>query len=120
MIRISEAAVSRIQNMLEQESSSTSPLFIRFGVQDGGCTGMTYGLGFDDTQQEGDTTITIDGVKLVVNPESYPYVDGVEIDYKDTGMMGGFTIQNPNAIATCGCGNSFRTALSRGKREKCE
>lgn len=117
MIQISEAAVTRIQEMLEQENSS---LFIRFGVKDGGCTGMTYGLGFDDSQQEGDTTITVDGVKLVIDSASYPYVDGVEIDYKEAGMMGGFTIQNPNAVATCGCGSSFRTALSRGKREKCE
>ncbi|MGF9908276.1 HesB/IscA family protein [Brevibacillus porteri] len=117
MIQISEAAVSRIQNMREEENPS---LFIRFGVKDGGCSGMTYGLGFDDTYQEGDTSIDIEGVKLVVNPESYPYVDGVEIDYKETGMMGGFTIQNPNAVATCGCGSSFRTALHRGKREKCE
>ncbi|MCM3081884.1 iron-sulfur cluster assembly accessory protein [Brevibacillus invocatus] len=96
------------------------PFYIRFGVQNGGCSGMSYGLGFDDSGQEGDSIMEIAGVKLVVNAESYPYVDGVEIDYKETGMMGGFTIQNPNATATCGCGSSFRTALTRGKREKCD
>jgi len=120
MIQISEAAVSRIKEMLAAETAS-EPFFVRFGVQNGGCSGLTYGLGFDNQYQDSDTIIELnDGVKLAVNQESYPYVDGVEIDYIETGMMGGFSIQNPNAKATCGCGSSFRTALDRGKKEKCE
>ncbi|GED72903.1 hypothetical protein BRE01_66050 [Brevibacillus reuszeri] len=119
MIQITETAVARMKIMLAEEDNSDQR-FIRFGVKYGGCSGLTYGLGFDHNEQEGDTTIEANGVKLVVDAESYPYLDGVEIDFIETGMMGGFTIQNPNARVTCGCGSSFRTALDRGKKEKCD
>ncbi|WP_289139142.1 iron-sulfur cluster assembly accessory protein [uncultured Brevibacillus sp.] len=119
MIQITESAITRMKEMLAQEDNEKQQ-FVRFGVKYGGCSGLTYGLGFDDNMQTGDTIIETNGVQLVVDAESYPYLDGVEIDFVETGMMGGFTIQNPNARVTCGCGSSFRTALDRGKKEKCD
>ncbi|MFP3389518.1 HesB/IscA family protein [Brevibacillus sp. SIMBA_040] len=119
MIQITESAITRMKEMLAQEENSEQR-FVRFGVKYGGCSGLTYGLGFDDTKKTDDTIIETNGVQLVVDAESYPYLEGVEIDFVETGMMGGFTIQNPNARVTCGCGSSFRTALDRGKKEKCD
>ncbi|MGG1312185.1 MULTISPECIES: iron-sulfur cluster insertion protein ErpA [Cohnella] len=113
MISISEAASRKIQEMLAAEESPN--LFLRVGVQEGGCSGFSYGMGFDDEQHEDDEVLEIRGLKVVVDSESVKYLRGLEIDYKETGMSGGFTIFNPNAIATCGCGSSFRTATDAGK-----
>jgi iron-sulfur cluster assembly protein len=113
MIAISETAGSKIQEMLAAEE--TPNLFLRIGVQEGGCSGFSYGMGFDDEQQADDQVLEVQGLKVVVDSESVKYLRGLEIDFKDTAMGGGFTITNPNAIATCGCGSSFRTATDAGK-----
>lgn len=112
MVNISESATEKIQEMLEAEEIPN--LFLRIGVQEGGCSGFSYGMGFDDEQHEHDTELDIRGVKVVVNSEDMKYLNGLEIDWKDAGMGGGFTINNPNATATCGCGSSFRTATEAG------
>jgi iron-sulfur cluster assembly protein len=107
MIHITDQAVDKIKEMLAAEE--TPNLFLRVGVKPGGCSGFSYGMGFDDNQTGEDQIIDFSGLKVVVDKESNNYLDGVEIDFKDSGMGGGFSIQNPNAIATCGCGSSFRT-----------
>jgi iron-sulfur cluster assembly protein len=117
MIQISETATGKIKEMLAAEE--TPNLFLRVGVKAGGCSGFSYGMGFDDDQQTEDQVIDIHGLKVVVDSESARYLQGVEIDYKESAMGGGFTIENPNAIATCGCGSSFRTATEAGKPEEC-
>ena len=113
MIAISEAAGNKIQEMLAAEE--TPNLFLRLGVQEGGCTGFSYGMGFDDEQHEDDQVLEVQGLKVVVDSDSVKYLRGLEIDWKESAMGGGFTIHNPNAIATCGCGSSFRTATEAGK-----
>ncbi|CAM3852085.1 iron-sulfur cluster insertion protein ErpA [Cohnella lubricantis] len=113
MIAISEAAGNKIQEMLAAEE--TPDLFLRLGVQEGGCTGFSYGMGFDDEQHEDDQVLDVQGLKVVVDSDSVKYLRGLEIDWKESAMGGGFTITNPNAIATCGCGSSFRTATDAGK-----
>jgi len=113
MIAISETAGNKIHEMLEAEGSPG--LFLRIGVQEGGCSGFSYGMGFDDEQHEDDQVMEIQGLKVVVDSESVKYLRGLEIDWKESAMGGGFTIHNPNAIATCGCGQSFRTATDAGK-----
>lgn len=113
MIAISEAAGNKIQEMLAAEE--TPNLFLRLGVQEGGCTGFSYGMGFDDEQREDDQVLEVQGLKVVVDSDSVKYLRGVEIDWKESAMGGGFTIHNPNAVATCGCGSSFRTAAEAGK-----
>jgi iron-sulfur cluster assembly protein len=107
MIEITESAAGKIKEMLASEE--TPNLFLRLGVKAGGCSGFSYGMGFDDEQSESDKEINVHGLKVVVDSDSHKYLDGVRIDFEDSGMSGGFTINNPNAVATCGCGSSFRT-----------
>lgn len=118
MINISDTALEKIQEMLAQEEIPN--MFLRLGVQAGGCSGFSYGMGFDDEQKSEDQAFDVKGLKVVVDKESIRYLDGLEIDFKESGMSGGFTIENPNAIATCGCGSSFRTATDAGQAEKCD
>lgn len=117
MIHISETATERIKHMLESEE--TPDLFLRLGVKTGGCSGFTYGMGFDDEQKAEDEQLDINGLKVVVDNESIKYLNGLRIDYKESAMGGGFTIENPNATVTCGCGSSFRTAVDAGKPADC-
>ncbi len=112
MVNISESAGAKIQEMLAAEEVPN--LFLRIGVKEGGCSGFSYGMGFDDEKHADDTEMDIQGLKVVVDDYSLKFLNGVEIDWKDSAMGGGFTIHNPNATATCGCGSSFRTASEAG------
>jgi iron-sulfur cluster assembly protein len=112
MVNISESAGAKIQEMLAAEEVPN--LFLRIGVKEGGCSGFSYGMGFDDEQHADDTEMNIHGLKVVVDGYSLKFLNGVEIDWKESAMGGGFTIHNPNASATCGCGSSFRTASEAG------
>lgn len=118
MITISDGAVEKIKEMIAQEENEK--LFLRVGVRSGGCSGSSYGMGFDDEETEEDVHMEIGGVKIVIDKESVPHLNGLAIDYKESGMSGGFTIDNPNAVSTCGCGSSFRTAMDAGRAEKCD
>ena len=117
MIQISSEAAERIKQMLAEEG--TPGMFLRIGVQEGGCTGFSYGMGFDDEMKDTDRALEINGLKVVVDEDSTKYLNGVEIDFKESAMGGGFTIENPNATVTCGCGASFRTATEAGKPADC-
>jgi iron-sulfur cluster assembly protein len=118
MITISEQAADKIKELLSSEE--TPNLFLRLGVKSGGCSGFSYGMGFDDDQKNDDKIFDIHGLKVVVDEDSSKYLYGVEIDYKDSGMGGGFTINNPNAVASCGCGSSFKVKDEEGLVEKCD
>ncbi|MDF2722079.1 MAG: iron-sulfur cluster insertion protein ErpA [Paenibacillus sp.] len=113
MITITEQASEKIKEMLSAEE--TPNLFLRVGVKEGGCSGFSYGMGFDDDELSTDEVLAINGLKVVVDSDSTKYLRGLEIDFKESAMGGGFTIHNPNAIATCGCGSSFRTKEDAGK-----
>ncbi|NJP38270.1 HesB/IscA family protein [Alkalicoccus luteus] len=116
MITITEAATAQIKTMMEQNDEAN---YMRVGVQGGGCTGLSYGMGFESDVHDDDQTLEVNEIKLVVDNESAPMLDGVTIDYKTNMMGGGFTLDNPNAIANCGCGASFRTATNAGTPENC-
>lgn len=118
MIQISESAASRIKELLEAEE--TPNLFLRLGVRPGGCSGFSYAMGFDDEEKSEDKVLTVNGLKVVVEEDSLRYLDGLEIDFKEEGMGGGFTIDNPNAVASCGCGSSFKVRDEEGQVEKCD
>lgn len=105
MITVSESAVAKIQDILAEENNPK--LRLRVFVQGGGCSGMQYGFTLDDTQNEDDWDIDVNGVKILVDSMSGGYLQGAEIDYKDDVMGASFTIKNPNAQTTCGCGSSF-------------
>lgn len=118
MIILTEQAGSKVKELLSAENNPN--IFLRVGVKPGGCSGFSYGMGFDEDMREGDHTMEQFGFKVVVDADSYQYINGLEIDYKESMMGGGFTMTNPNAVASCGCGASFRTAKDEGKAEKCD
>jgi iron-sulfur cluster assembly protein len=118
MIHVSESAGQQIRELLNQQDGKN--LFLRVAVQGGGCSGFTYGMGFDEEMKDEDTELEQQGIKIVVDKDSAKLLEGVQIDYKESTMGGGFTIENPNAVATCGCGTSFRTATDQGTPEKCD
>lgn len=118
MITLSEQAGQKVKELLAAENNPQA--FLRVGVRPGGCSGFSYGMGFDEAMNEGDQTFEQHGVKIVVDKDSYQYIKGTEIDFKDSMMGGGFTINNPNAVASCGCGSSFKTATDAGQAEKCD
>jgi iron-sulfur cluster assembly protein len=118
MISISESATDQIKTLLSAEE--TPNMFLRLSVKAGGCSGFSYGMGFDNDQSEQDKVMEFHGLKVVVDNESHKFLDGVQIDFKDSGMGGGFTIENPNAVASCGCGQSFKARDEEGLVEKCD
>ena len=105
MITVSESAVAKIQDILAEENNPA--LKLRVFVQGGGSSGMQYGFTLDETQNEDDWDLDINGVKILVDSMSGGYLQGAEIDYRDDVMGASFTIKNPNAQTTCGCGSSF-------------
>lgn len=117
VIEVTEQAAYQIQDMLKQAENGEK--YVRFAVHGGGCSGLSYGLGFDNEMKEDDTVLEFHGVTFLIDKESTAIVKGVKIDYKQSMLGGGFTIDNPNAIASCGCGSSFRTATNAGKPEEC-
>lgn len=117
MLTVTETAGSKIKEMMASEEAAK---YLRVGVQSGGCSGFSYGMGFDQQIREGDLTLDQHGIQIVVDPESQKYLKGTVIDFKQNMMGGGFTINNPNAVNTCGCGSSFRTAEAEGTPEKCD
>jgi iron-sulfur cluster insertion protein len=100
-----EAAASKVRALLDEEDNKN--LKLRVFVSGGGCSGFQYGFTFDENQEEGDTRVDRGGVTLLVDPMSYQYLQGAEIDYKEGVEGAQFVIRNPNAASTCGCGNSF-------------
>ena len=105
MITITEQAVAKIQDILAEENNPAIKL--RVFVQGGGCSGMQYGFTLDETQAEDDWDLDVNGVHVLVDAMSGGYLQGATIDYKETEMGSSFSIDNPNAQTTCGCGSSF-------------
>ena len=105
-ITVTEKAVKQIKR-IKEENNILESYGLRVGVKGGGCSGLTYQLGFDEKEKDGDTVIEVDGVKLFVDGKSMFYLLGTELDFSD-GLNGrGFVFNNPNAKKTCGCGESF-------------
>ncbi|MGY4689086.1 iron-sulfur cluster insertion protein ErpA [Salibacterium sp. K-3] len=117
MITITESAAAQVKTMMEEEEDPNVKL--RVGVKGGGCSGLSYGLGFDTEVEESDHVLEQNGLEVLVDSDSADVLQGVVIDYKQNMMGGGFTIDNPNAIANCGCGSSFKTATRAGTPEDC-
>ena len=106
-ILLTEAAITKISQLLSAEEQE---LFLRVAVQPGGCAGMRYELYFDDQSLEGDIEMVWGDVKVVVDAQSAPYLNGATIDFADTINKQGFVIDNPNATSSCACGDSFNGA----------
>jgi iron-sulfur cluster assembly accessory protein len=108
--------VDKVRELLAQENDPS--LALRVFVAGGGCSGLQYGMTLDE-EQEGDTVIPLSGIKILVDEMSMGYIDGSEIDYVDSLMGAGFTVNNPNAVSSCGCGHSFKTASGGGEAKSC-
>lgn len=100
-----DAAAAKVKELILEEQNPE--LKLRVFVQGGGCSGFQYGFTFDEIVDDEDTTIDKEGVQLLIDPMSFQYLFGAEIDYKDDIEGAQFVIRNPNATSTCGCGSSF-------------
>lgn len=107
-ISLTPSAVQRVRRLLDERNLQGHAL--RVFVSGGGCSGMQYGMALEGNPRETDQRYAFEGVDVVVDPMSMTYLGGCTIDYVDEIMGGGFRIDNPNAVASCGCGHSFRTS----------
>ncbi len=106
-LSVTPLAAAKIKELLQARNIPGYAL--RVFVSGGGCSGLQYGMAFEGNPQEFDTLVEAEGVRLVVDPTSLMYLGGSTIDFVDSLMGGGFRIDNPNAVSTCGCGSSFKT-----------
>ncbi|KGK42336.1 iron--sulfur cluster insertion protein ErpA [Nitrincola sp. A-D6] len=104
-VQFTPSAAAKVRSLMDEEENNN--LKLRVYITGGGCAGFSYGFTFDEDQAEDDTAITTDGVTLLVDPMSFQYLMGAQVDYKE-GLHGAqFSVANPNAATTCGCGSSF-------------
>ncbi len=117
IVVLSEAAAYQVKEMMAHNEEQGA--FLRVAVHGGGCSGLSYGMGFEHEAKETDTQLEQHGLTILISDEDKAIINGTVIDYKQSLMGGGFTIENPNAIASCGCGSSFTTATKKGTPENC-
>jgi iron-sulfur cluster assembly protein len=117
LVRLSDAAAGKLRELTKEETNPQ--IGLRVYVYSGGCSGFRYGMMLEDQPTAEDVTIESQGIRVYVDGGSTQYLTGSEIDYVDTLMGAGFTVNNPNAVSACGCGSSFRTADSAGSPGGC-
>ena len=117
LVRISDAAAGKLRELTAAEPNPQ--IGLRVYVYSGGCSGYRYGMMLEDQPTSEDVAVESNGVRVYVDAASTQYLTGSEIDYVDTLMGAGFTVNNPNAVAACGCGSSFKTADSAGSPGAC-
>lgn len=105
LLVFTDSAAVKVSELIREEGNPN--LKLRVFVSGGGCSGFQYGFTFDENEEEGDTCVENHGVKLLIDPMSFQYLTGAEIDYKEDLEGAQFVIRNPNATTTCGCGSSF-------------
>lgn len=104
MVTVTPVAAAKLKDILKNDSAN----YLRVYAQGGGCSGLQYGMAPEKEKSEADTEFETEGVKIIIDPISIRYLDGIEISWDDTVVMGGgFQMKNPNAKGTCGCGQSF-------------
>ena len=118
MITLTPEAASKVKELLAERQRDD--LALRVFVQPGGCSGFSYGLAFDSRRNDDDQVLEQDGVRVVIDAMSARFLKGARIDYVESLSGSGFTIHNPNAIHTCGCGQSFRTREEAGQPRSCD
>jgi len=116
LITMTPTAAEKVRELLKQENDPG--LALRIFVAGGGCSGLQYGMTLDE-EQEGDTVVSHSDFRVLVDEMSLGYITGSEVDYVDSLMGAGFTVNNPNAVSSCGCGHSFKTAGGGGDARSC-
>ena len=109
MITFTDKGAEKVREFLSSQGADTQTAGLRVGVRGGGCSGFQYALAFD-TERDGDHVFEDHGLRILVDGPSLPYVKGAIVDYVDGLQGAGFKVDNPNVIAACGCGSSFRVA----------
>jgi iron-sulfur cluster assembly protein len=117
VLSLSDAAAAKLRDLTKEETNPD--IGLRVYVYSGGCSGFRYGMMLEDQPTPDDRVLSANGLKVYVDDKSIPLLMGSEIDYVDTLMGAGFTVNNPNAVAACGCGSSFRTADDSGTARSC-
>ena len=117
LVSLSDAAATKLRELTAAEANPA--IGLRVYVYSGGCSGFRYGMMLEDQPTAEDVTVDANGIRVYVDQQSTQYLKGAEIDYLDTLMGAGFTVNNPNAVSGCGCGSSFRTAESAGSPGGC-
>ena len=117
LVSMTSRAADKLKEVIEKQGRPD--LALRVYVTPGGCSGFSYGMTFAEGVEEGDAVVDQEGVKIVVDPMSAMYLKGSEIDFVDALMGGGFALRNPNAVSSCGCGQSFKTADQQGTAKAC-
>jgi len=106
MIKLTESAVSRIDDMVSKREAAIG---LRIGVTESGCSGYSYAMDFAESINDNDTVIEQGGVKVIIDEASMPILDGIELDFVKQGLNQNFKFNNPNVVSSCGCGESFST-----------
>jgi iron-sulfur cluster assembly protein len=117
IVSLSEAAAVKLRELTKDEPNPE--IGLRVYVYSGGCSGYRYGMMLEDQPTSDDNVLNANGVRVYIDNNSIPLIQGSEIDYVDTLMGAGFTVNNPNAVSGCGCGSSFRTADDAGQARGC-
>jgi iron-sulfur cluster assembly protein len=117
VVSLTDAAVVKLQELTKEETNPS--IGLRVYVYSGGCSGFRYGMMLEDAPTPDDRILEASGIKVYVDGQSVDLLKGSQIDYVDTLMGAGFTVNNPNAVAACGCGSSFRTADDAGTARSC-
>ena len=117
ILSLTDAAATKLRAITAEEANPNVGL--RVYVYSGGCSGYRYGMMIEDAPTADDQTLEANGIKVYVDGRSLELISGSEIDYVDTLMGAGFTVNNPNAVSACGCGSSFRTADNAGSPHSC-
>lgn len=117
VVSLTDAAASKLRELTKDEANPDVGL--RVYVYSGGCSGYRYGMMLEDAPTPEDNRLDVNGIKVYVDGQSVALLQGSQIDYVDTLMGAGFTVNNPNAVSGCGCGSSFRTADDAGSARSC-
>jgi iron-sulfur cluster assembly protein len=117
VVSLTDAAATKLRDLTREETNPA--IGLRVYVYSGGCSGFRYGMMLEDAPTPDDNVLEANGIKVYVDGSSIGLLQGSEIDYVDTLMGAGFTVNNPNAVAACGCGSSFRTADDGGSPRAC-
>jgi iron-sulfur cluster assembly protein len=117
VVSLTDAAASKLRELTKDETNPD--IGLRVYVYSGGCSGYRYGMMLEDAPTAEDNRLEVNGIKVYVDGQSVALLEGSQIDYVDTLMGAGFTVNNPNAVAACGCGSSFRTADEAGAPRSC-
>ncbi len=117
IVSLTDAAASKLAELTKAETSPE--IGLRVYVYSGGCSGYRYGMMLEDQPTADDKVLSTSGVRVYIDANSVPLIMGSQIDYVDTLMGAGFTVNNPNAVSGCGCGSSFRTGDDAGQAKSC-